>query len=114
MREVRSSYVSSGYTGCAGKKDVNDQLNATVIGIDVCGGQYFCPSAKKLALVMSASTFVLSQREPIELAARCLVHTPKPCRDHRDDAPNRLSVQPADWQLGCKQRHGHDRNVARL
>ena len=42
----------------APEKHVNDSLNATVIGIDVDGGKVLCPPGKKLALTMSAATYM--------------------------------------------------------
>ena len=97
----------------APEKDVNDQLNATVIGIDVCDGRYLCPSAKKLALIMSASTFVFSHRKPMKVAEqrsdRRLGHEQR--HGQEVHVPLLHGFQPTDRRLGHEHCHDHETHV---
>ena len=43
----------------APEKDVSGELDATVIGVNVCDGIYLCPAAKKLAASLSGLSFLV-------------------------------------------------------
>ena len=105
----------------APEKDINDKMDATVIGIDVSNGRYLCPAAKKLALIMSAASFMFN---PYQLHGQVDPHERRQVyaelgiqptdrrtghleRDVHEHVPPGLGFQPADSHLGHSERDEH-------